>query len=66
MALRSDLQPGAGPDLHGEEPLDPALADAMAQVPRGAVALAGVALALVLAAWLLVYFAFYLPRGTVG
>ncbi len=38
----------------------------MAQVPRGAVALAGTALTLVLAAWLLVYFALYLPRGTVG
>lgn len=38
----------------------------MAQVPRGAAALAGTALALVLAAWLLVYFAIYLPRGAVG
>jgi len=45
---------------------DAALGDALAQVPRGAVALAGTALALVLAAWLLVYFAVYLPRGLVG
>lgn len=60
-------QPGApGQALPNDDPSDAALGDAMAQVPRGAVALAGTALALVLAAWLLVYFAIYLPRGMVG
>ena len=52
--------------LPADEPSGAALDAAMAQVPRGAVALAGPALALVLAAWLLVYFAIYLPRGMVG
>ncbi len=45
---------------------DAALRAALEQVPRGALALAGTALALVLAAWMLVYFAIYLPRGMVG
>ena len=35
-------------------------------VPSGAFALAGVAVALLLAAWLLIYFAVFLPRGPVG
>ncbi len=52
--------------LSSDEPSDAALADALAQVPRGALALAGTALGLVLAAWLLVYVAIYLPRGMVG
>ncbi len=49
-----------------DDGLDAALADALAEVPRGALALAGTALGVVLGLWLLVYFAIYLPRGMVG
>ena len=36
------------------------------RVPSGAAALAGVAVLLLLLAWILIYFAVYLPRGMVG
>ncbi len=65
--MSTHAQSGApGQDAHDDAPSGPTLDAAMAQVPRGAAALAGTALALVLAAWLLVYFAIYLPRGAVG
>lgn len=64
--MSGDPQSGHAPAPFDEDPSDAALADVMTQVPRGAVALAGTALALVLAGWLLVYFAVYLPRGGVG
>lgn len=35
-------------------------------VPRGAMALAGVAVTLLIAAWFATYFFFYLARGPVG
>ena len=37
-----------------------------ADVPRGALALAGTTVGLLVMAWLLVYFAVFLPRGPVG
>jgi len=39
---------------------------ALRPVPQGAIALAGTAVLLLLIAWLLIYFLFYLPRGMVG
>lgn len=45
---------------------DPALQKALAPVPSGAFALAGAAVVLLLAAWLFVYFAIFIPRGPVG
>lgn len=45
-----------------EVPIEEVLRD----VPRGALALGGVAVLLLLAAWLAVYFLVFLPRGTVG
>jgi hypothetical protein len=38
----------------------------LAPVPSGAAALAGVAVLLLLVAWLLIYLMVYLPRGMVG
>ena len=38
----------------------------LGEVPRGAAWLAGIAVSLLLAAWLLVYLAIYLPRGMIG
>lgn len=45
-----------------EEALDAALAE----TPKGAVALAGLTVGLLMAAWLAVYLLVFLPRGSVG
>jgi hypothetical protein len=39
---------------------------ALRQVPKGAIALGGTAVLLLLIAWLLIYLLLYLPRGMVG
>ena len=39
---------------------------ALKQTPRGAFALAGLTVGLLIAAWLAVYFFVFLPRGPVG
>ncbi len=53
-----------------EDTSDPASAAALEAalrvVPRGAFALAGIALAILIACWLIVYFLVFLPRGAVG
>ncbi len=46
--------------------LDAAQLRALGAVPSGAVAVAGVAMLLLLIAWLLIYLLVYLPRGMVG
>jgi hypothetical protein len=43
-----------------------ALEAALRVVPRGAFALAGIALAILIGCWLIVYFLVFLPRGAVG
>ena len=43
-----------------------ALEAALREAPRGAFAVAGVATALLMAAWAFVYLFIFLPRGTVG
>lgn len=48
----------APPDLQANPDLQ--------QAPRGAFALAGTAVGLLIAAWLLIYFFVFLARGTVG
>lgn len=48
-------------DIVGEADLERVLT----VVPRGAAALAGLAVAVILLAWLLVYFLVFLPRGPV-
>ena len=40
--------------------------DALRRVPVGAAVLSGVAVVLLLAAWLLIYLLIYLPRGMIG
>lgn len=42
------------------------LARVMAEVPRGALALSGLAAGLLLVAWLLIYLFVFLPRGMVS
>lgn len=46
--------------------LNAAQLQAIANVPSGAVTLAGAAIVLLLIGWLLLYFLVYLPRGMVG
>ena len=43
-----------------------ALERALVDVPRGAVALAGSAVGLLMICWLLIYVFVFLPRGSVG
>jgi len=38
----------------------------MEEVPKGALALAGIAVLLLLIGWFFVYFAIFIPRGSVG
>jgi hypothetical protein len=38
----------------------------MEEVPKGALALAGTAVLLLLIGWFFVYFAIFIPRGSVG
>lgn len=52
---------------HGESPEDRAALDrALEQTPRGAVALAGTAVVLMMLCWLAIYVFVFLPRGSVG
>lgn len=46
--------------------LDREQLDALRRVPAGAAVLSGVAVLLLLAAWLLIYLLIYLPRGMIG
>ena len=43
-----------------------ALEEALKETPRGAFALAGITVALLMAAWLAIYLFVFLPRGSVG
>ena len=54
----------ADPDDDG--PTAEALEQALRQTPRGAFAVAGLAVGLLMAAWLAIYLFVFLPRGTVG
>jgi hypothetical protein len=57
-------------DANKDEPrpadLDQQQLLALREVPSGAIALGGVAVVLLLVAWLLIYLLIYLPRGLVG
>ncbi len=44
-------------------PYDP---NQLSDVPRGALALAGTAVGLLVLGWLIIYFAVFIPRGPVG
>jgi hypothetical protein len=49
-----------------EEPTPEELDSVLADVPRGAMALAGLTVLLLLIAWFAIYFLVFLPRGQVG
>jgi hypothetical protein len=62
--VTGDSPPGAPDDDDGlsRDALDAALAD----VPKGALALAGLTVGLLVLAYFAIYFLVFLPRGTVG
>jgi hypothetical protein len=43
-----------------------ALEEALKEAPRGAIAVAGTAVVLLMICWLAIYLLVFLPRGTVG
>jgi hypothetical protein len=45
---------------------DAALASVMGEVPRGAAMLAGIAVALLVIGWILIYLLVFIPRGVIG
>jgi hypothetical protein len=49
-----------------EEPDAERLSHALDEVPKGALALASLAVVLLLIGWFFVYFFIFIPRGTVG
>ena len=53
-----------GTSASGDE--EAALAAALEEAPRGAVAVAGVAVGLLLLCWFAIYLFVFLPRGSVG
>lgn len=51
----------------GDDGIQPeALEAALRETPRGAFAVAGVAVALLMAAWVAIYLFVFLPRGSIG
>jgi uncharacterized protein involved in exopolysaccharide biosynthesis len=59
MAIREHAE---DPDVVSEAQLN----EAMREVPKGAMALSGAAVLLILAGWFYVYFFIFVPRGGVG
>ena len=51
---------------HARESLGPDMENALRETPKGAFALAGLTVALLLIAWLAIYILVFLPRGMVG
>ena len=66
MSIR-DEPAAAGRSEEESHPTSAAALEAVLRVvPRGAFALAGIALAILTGCWLIVYFLVFLPRGAVG
>jgi hypothetical protein len=63
-AVASD--PGETGQRPGEADDEAALEMAMREVPRGAIAVAGTAVALLMICWFAIYLFVFLPRGSVG
>ena len=59
------IEPHDNLDGHPEDDLA-ALEEALQEAPRGAIAVAGTAVILLMICWLAIYLFVFLPRGTVG
>ena len=57
---------GPPPAVDDEAAEEAALERALADVPRGTVAVAGTAVGLLMLGWFLIYILVFLPRGSVG
>lgn len=67
MSSSSGQTPVAEQERDAFDQHDPeTLARVMREVPRGALALAGLTVGLLILAWFAVYFLVFLPRGSVG
>ena len=65
--MHPDQRSSAASPFEGADGIDQAaLANVMRRVPIGAAVLAGSAVALLVAGYLLVYILVFIPRGTVG
>jgi hypothetical protein len=62
--VSEDLPDARTPGVSGDE--EAALEMAMAEVPKGAIAVAGTAVGLLMLCWFLIYAFVFLPRGSVG
>lgn len=58
--------PTSGHDCSSDAEELERLEHALEGCPKGAIAVSGIAVALLLLGWLFVYFFVFLPRGTVG
>ena len=57
----------AGSMEHGTEPISgDALTESLQHGPRGALVVAGIAVALLFIGWLAFYFLLFMPRGSIG
>jgi hypothetical protein len=68
-SMPTPLHPSSPPETitpAGDEVSDAALERVMREVPRGALALSGLTVGLLLLAWFLMYAFVFLPRGSVG
>jgi len=65
--MSSDQRSVADPPFEVANGVDEAeLARVMREVPKGAAALAGAAVAMLVIGWVLIYLLVFVPRGTVG
>jgi hypothetical protein len=63
--MAADTDARAGPPVDDDDDLE-ALERALGEVPRGAAALGGAAVGLMMLCWLAIYIFVFLPRGSVG
>ena len=68
MGLQSDEDsyPAGAHDFAGDAEEMQAIEAALDEAPRGALAVSGIAVGLLVACWLIIYIFVFLPRGTVG
>jgi len=66
VAAYDDPSAAARPEAISDPVLEADLERVLTEVPRGALALCGIAVALLLVSWLVVYFGVFLPRGPIG
>jgi len=64
--MSSDSGHEAASDIASDRELSAKDLARLGDVPRGAAALAGTSVLLLLLAWVVIYLAIYLPRGMVG